>query len=95
MLAGFISLSIGTFLSIMYFIVIPIIPDKKHPSIVTPINIPVFAFSFILNNVAIATPIDKPASEPTQASNIILGKLVPKSTFKTNIVYMNNIAIPN
>ncbi len=38
--------------------------------------------------------IDNPAKDPIHASNIISGKFAPKSTFKTNIVNTNKIAIP-
>ena len=36
-----------------------------------------------------------PANDPMHANNIISGKLLPKSTFSTNTVKINNIAIPN
>ena len=52
------------FLSIMYFIVIPIIPDRKQNSIVMAIIIPILAFSFVLNRVDVATPKDNPESAP-------------------------------
>ena len=95
MLTGFTLLIIGAFVSTTYFIVIPIIPDKKHPSMVTAIKIPIFVFSFVLISVATATPNVSPANDPMHANNIISGKLLPKSTFSTNTVKINNIAIPN
>ena len=58
---------IGIFLSMIYFIVIPIIPDKKQPSIVIAIKIPVFVFSPAFTNVATTIPSDKPASDPVIA----------------------------
>ena len=48
------------FLSIIYFIVIPIIPDKKHPRRVIDKIIPVFVFSLALNTLATNTPMDNP-----------------------------------
>ena len=81
---------IGTFLSIIYFIVIPIIPDKKQPNIVTASKIPVLVFSFVLKVVPIAIPILNPAKLPVIASKTISGKLFPYSTFNTKIVYINN-----
>ena len=61
----------------IYFIVIPIIPDKKQPAIVNAINIPVLVFSFDLTKVATATPKVKPAREPTKDSNITGNNLAP------------------
>ena len=77
MLAGLIQLSHGTFLSITYFIVIPIIPDKKQHTIVTDIKIPVLLFSFVLSKVASATPRDSPARDPASARRIVSGSLEP------------------
>ena len=51
----------------MYFIVIPIIPERKQPSIVTDIIIPVFVISLVLRTDAIAIPNVSPAKEPMQA----------------------------
>ena len=62
---------IGIFLSITYFIVIPIIPDKNDKNIVTPIKIPLLAFSLVFKIVPITHPSDNPAIEPTTASKEI------------------------
>ena len=61
----------------MYFIVIPIIPDKKQPNIVIDKIIPVLTFSFDLIIVATKTPNDNPARLPTIAKIIINPKLLP------------------
>ena len=86
MLTGFNLLRIGIFLSIIYFIVIPIIPEKKLPSIVMAIRIPVLEFSLTLKTEPINIPKLSPAKEPTRLSIIIKGKLVPKLTSKTKIL---------
>ena len=62
---------IGIFLSITYFIVIPIIPDKNDRNMVTAIRIPLLAFSLVFKIVPIIHPSDKPAIEPTTASKEI------------------------
>ena len=64
-------------LSIVYFIVIPIIPDRKHPNIVTDIMIPVFVVSLVFIITPIITPNDKPAKEPHSANKTISDKLFP------------------
>ena len=68
---------IGIFLSITYFIVIPIIPDRKLQNIVIAIKIPVLAPSPTFKVVETATPSDKLAKAPTSESNITNGKLLP------------------
>ncbi len=61
----------------MYFMVIPIIPDKKQPSMVNAMINPVLLFSLVLNTHDTKTPSDRPASEPASESKIISGKLFP------------------
>ena len=70
-------LIIGTFLSITYFIVIPIIPDKNDPSIITDIKIPILLPSLTLNFDATNTPSVSPDNDPTNERAITSGKLFP------------------
>lgn len=74
----------GIFLSITYFKVTPIIPDKTDKNIVIAMVIPVFAPSDTLNIEAIKTPREIPAKVPIIESRITKNALSPKSTFKIN-----------
>ena len=85
---------IGIFLSIKYFNVTPIIPDKTDKIIDIEIVIPTFVPSLTLKHEAINTPNEFPARFPTNDSNITNPKFVPKSTFKTNTKNIINSIIP-
>ena len=68
---------IGIFLSITYFKVTPIIPDKKLPIIVIAKRIPILAPSLFLINTPTHNPKDNPVNDPTKDNNIISNKLLP------------------
>ena len=91
---GLIRFITGTFLSITYLRVTPIIPDSTDKNMVMAMVIPVFAPSDTLNTEAIKTPIEMPAKSPTAESRITRGVLSPKSTFRTNLKNSIKIAIP-
>ena len=61
----------GIFLSITYFKVTPIIPDRTEKNIEIAILIPVFAYSETLKTEAINIPIEIPAKSPTKERMII------------------------
>ncbi len=67
----------GIFLSMIYFIVIPIIPEKKHPSMVMVKRIPVLVFSLVFKMLARKIPRESPARQPVKVSKTMSGKLFP------------------
>ena len=77
MLAGFTLLINGIFLSIIYFMVIPIMPEKKQPNMVIDKIIPIFVFSPTLKTEAVKVPNDNPANEPISVKIIIENRLSP------------------
>ena len=77
MAAGFILFRIGILVSITYFIVIPIIPDKNDANIVRDIKIPVLVFSLDFRTVEIAIPSVRPAKDPAIRSKNTKKVLLP------------------
>ena len=63
--------------TIIYFIVIPIIPAKNEQIIVRPIMKPNLVFSFFLTIDETNTPKESPAKEPTIDNNITKNILLP------------------
>ena len=85
--------NIGMLFCTRYFISEDIIPAKKDPVIVVPINIAVFTPSFFLINAPIMAPKEIPVVHPTKQSSKIKDSWLPKSTFKAKLKYPSKMRI--
>ena len=67
----------GIFLSVTYFIVIPVIPEKNESVIVIAIKIPNLLLLFVLIVLARKVPSDRLASNPKKVRIKTYNKLSP------------------